>query len=189
MSYHTARFSPQLIAEGVKFLQTFAPSDEIGKRDKVVLEKFFVDRLTYTGIAALNDPRILSLGNRSKGKQLTCTQISRIVYKYFPAVKNVPAKKPKNEERYRLMKARIKEPSPHVKRCAFCGSKDRLEEHHMIPLAMGGTNDNRNLVFLCSECHKQVTKYQTNLLRSAFEGDPRAVRRSINGAGDVASNR
>ena len=49
------------------------------------------------------------------------------------------------------------------KQCAFCGNKDCLQEHHMIPLFMGGTNNDENLVWLCKSCHLTVTKYQKTL--------------------------
>lgn len=61
------------------------------------------------------------------------------------------------------MRIREKQASHHVKQCAFCGSQNDLEEHHMIPLYMGGTNDDRNLVFLCHDCHKTVSSYQAKL--------------------------
>ena len=36
-----------------------------------------------------------------------------------------------------------------------CECKD-LEIHHILPLAMGGTNDIENLMFLCKSHHQQI---------------------------------
>lgn len=47
-----------------------------------------------------------------------------------------------------------------AERCGICGSTENLEWHHMIPLMLGGDTDSRNMIPLCVECHKNVTKYQ-----------------------------
>lgn len=38
--------------------------------------------------------------------------------------------------------------------CANCGSEDDIEYHHIVPLALGGTNALTNLIPLCYKCHK-----------------------------------
>ena len=40
--------------------------------------------------------------------------------------------------------------------CANCGSTDCLQIHHIVPLAVGGTNNPRNLTLLCAECHSKA---------------------------------
>lgn len=37
--------------------------------------------------------------------------------------------------------------------CVNCGSREEIEMHHIVPLSMGGTNNEGNLVYLCRECH------------------------------------
>lgn len=44
--------------------------------------------------------------------------------------------------------------------CHRCGAKDNLQVHHIIPTKEGGTRDLRNLVVLCSSCHKTVEHQQ-----------------------------
>ena len=39
-------------------------------------------------------------------------------------------------------------------RCVTCGSKQRLEFDHIIPLALGGANTARNLQLLCETCNR-----------------------------------
>ena len=33
------------------------------------------------------------------------------------------------------------------KKCGKCGSTENLELHHMIPMSLGGTNDENNLIW------------------------------------------
>jgi 5-methylcytosine-specific restriction endonuclease McrA len=39
--------------------------------------------------------------------------------------------------------------------CVRCGSRDRLEFDHIVPLAMGGSNTPRNIELLCESCNRQ----------------------------------
>ena len=43
--------------------------------------------------------------------------------------------------------------------CHRCGSRKRLNVHHIIPVSAGGTRDPKNLVVLCHKCHTTV-EYQ-----------------------------
>lgn len=136
--------------------------EEICDRDRKILQYFLCDNLSASAISRKNDPDIICIGNRSKGKPLSPGSILKIVYNYFPDLKK-PKKNRTDDKRVELIRNRQKKKSAHIKTCAFCGNDDRLEEHHMIPLMMGGTNDERNLIFLCHECHIQVTRYQMEL--------------------------
>ena len=42
--------------------------------------------------------------------------------------------------------------------CALCGAKDHtaLEHHHYRPKVLGGTDDEKNILTLCGECHGEV---------------------------------
>lgn len=43
-------------------------------------------------------------------------------------------------------------------RCAFCGSTEDLEIHHIVPKVKCGTDDESNLIVLCSHCHRNIHK-------------------------------
>ncbi|MBC8164416.1 MAG: HNH endonuclease [Bryobacteraceae bacterium] len=40
-------------------------------------------------------------------------------------------------------------------RCVTCGSQERLEYDHVIPVAMGGSNTVRNIQLVCERCNRE----------------------------------
>ena len=162
---HGWRITNEQRIKVLSFLSSFEPKNEIEKRDKKILQYIFVDNLSASAVSRLNDPDLVSTSNRSKGKNLSFVSILRSVYKYFPEFERREALyKPKSRDsRIELRMKRKKKAAEHIKQCAFCGTKKNLEEHHMIPLSMGGTNDELNLIFLCKDCHKDVTSYQWSI--------------------------
>lgn len=161
------RLPTQLYEKAVRFTTSFQPQGDVEKRNKKVLELYFLKQMSATGIAKMKDPTLVSTSNRSKGKCLSASSILEIVYTYFPEIRNMPpVHKPKHQdERVQLMKKRRRNQSGHLKKCAFCGTEKNLEEHHMIPLCLGGTNDDENLVWLCKGCHRDVSDYQMRLTK------------------------
>ena len=49
--------------------------------------------------------------------------------------------------------------------CPFCGEDDVStgQFHHITPVAEGGTNALRNLIYMCANCHSKVTQRQISL--------------------------
>jgi hypothetical protein len=46
--------------------------------------------------------------------------------------------------------------------CAACGATDNLQYHHLMPRSMGGSDDERNLITLCGECHAKAHEVRAN---------------------------
>lgn len=46
--------------------------------------------------------------------------------------------------------------------CAACGATDNLHYHHLIPRSMGGSDDEKNLITLCGECHAKAHGVRAN---------------------------
>ncbi|QLD84586.1 HNH endonuclease [Natronomonas halophila] len=42
--------------------------------------------------------------------------------------------------------------------CRFCDATDHLEEHHVVPRRYGGTDEDQNLITVCSDCHKTIER-------------------------------
>jgi len=40
-------------------------------------------------------------------------------------------------------------------KCVKCGSQEKLEFDHIIPLSKGGANTYRNIQLLCEDCNRQ----------------------------------
>ena len=41
-------------------------------------------------------------------------------------------------------------------KCGGCESVENLEYHHIVPIALGGSNLLTNYVCLCNNCHKTI---------------------------------
>ena len=41
-------------------------------------------------------------------------------------------------------------------RCTRCGSTQKLEAHHVVPISAGGADVPSNVRILCLECHSQL---------------------------------
>jgi HNH endonuclease len=53
--------------------------------------------------------------------------------------------------------------------CAACGSTGDLEHHHLVTRAEGGSDDERNLITLCNDCHLKLHERQKNRTYRASE--------------------
>jgi len=76
---------------------------------------------------------------------LRCTRL-RNYYKYLEV------KRKKQRENHSYIKY-------SDTKCALCRREDSLEAHHIIPQAEGGKDLKNNIMTLCSDCHKVITRY------------------------------
>lgn len=153
------RLSPQTTARVANLLASWNPKTPTEKRDKHILELAFIQDMNAAQIARLKDPIIIGLGNRNNGKPLTSEWIWKICIKYVPeANKAKPDKKRRkgDKQRIELLNDRKAGKLRKPRVCCTCGSTEKTELHHIIPLAQGGTNDYFNLVYLCHDCHTKL---------------------------------
>lgn len=46
-----------------------------------------------------------------------------------------------------------------IKNCQICNKSNMdLQKHHKIPLKNGGSNNIKNIIMICRECHKKEHK-------------------------------
>lgn len=66
------------------------------------------------------------------------------------------------------------------KQCFACGSTDRLEVDHVVPLALGGAHAVRNFQVLCRQCNaekgaRNAMDYRTGPVLMWFLGGPKTI--------------
>jgi 5-methylcytosine-specific restriction endonuclease McrA len=52
------------------------------------------------------------------------------------------------------------------KRCLICNTRSNLTAHHIVHKCQGGTNNNINLVTVCSCCHRAIHDKLASLIPS-----------------------
>jgi len=55
--------------------------------------------------------------------------------------------------------------------CVWCGSKEKLHIHHIIPSSRGGKNEMANLEVVCVSCHQELHR-QLNKVIPIFYNSP-----------------
>ena len=46
--------------------------------------------------------------------------------------------------------------------CVACGTQNNLNQHHLVPRCLGGSDDESNLLTLCGLCHTKAHQVQAN---------------------------
>ncbi|MGH2490488.1 MAG: HNH endonuclease signature motif containing protein [Candidatus Limnocylindria bacterium] len=57
----------------------------------------------------------------------------------------------------------------HDGQCAYCGSTDRIEADHRIPLCSGGSNDVGNILPACRSCNRRKHRRTEEEFRALLE--------------------
>ena len=84
-------------------------------------------------------------------KLLEKPEIKPIRHRFNPNVRKIRRESPYDDPEYR--RNRIKALERDGYRCRICGSTERLNVHHIVPISMGGTHELENLITLCYRCH------------------------------------
>jgi len=59
-------------------------------------------------------------------------------------------------------------------KCSICERTTNLHVHHIIPRSVGGSNDLKNLITLCSGCHRSIEA--GNIANAVFKCVIRALK-------------
>ncbi len=59
----------------------------------------------------------------------------------------------------------------HVGRCAYCGSIERIEADHRIPLCRGGSNEIRNILPACRHCNRRKHRRTEEEFRALLQAE------------------
>lgn len=149
----------EITARIVTRIAELKPRTAAEKRDKHILELAFIHDMNTQQIARLNDPLIVGMGNRNKGGPLSAKAIWDICNDFAPEIREYRQQAHTGATQQRRNALYQKRQRGEVKRptvCATCGGKTNIEQHHIIPLAAGGTDDYYNLISLCHSCHMKL---------------------------------
>ena len=149
--------SAEDLAEIGVMLRDWIPANETERRDKHICELAFIQNMNASQIARLNDPLIVGMGNRSRGKPLSPGFIVKVCHKYAPNIKKrtdyaAQSRSRRNQLFRKIQTGEIQKP----RICATCGSKKDTELHHIIPIEKGGNDEYWNLIYLCHDCHMKI---------------------------------
>ena len=150
---------PDMRAAIIIRLNNFTPTTEAERRNKRILEYAFIKDMNPMTIYRLQDPLLVGLGNRSRGKPLSSESIRDICKDFAPEIRQFRTghrSKPIMKRRTALYRQRQQGKINRPTVCATCGSKKEIEQHHIIPLKAGGTDDYFNLISLCHDCHMKL---------------------------------
>lgn len=142
-------------------------NNKLSERDSKILTEIIINQKTTAELAYLaRTDESYDWLQSNQNKPISERRIHQILTQNFPEFhiqtshKQDNPRKNARREQTKLRQQLITEDSF----CKICGSKENLELHHMIPLAIGGDNDNRNIIILCCNCHKTITYYDNSII-------------------------
>lgn len=170
---NTQKFIPPFtIEQWIDFrerLNDIIKNNKVSDRNQRILTEIIINHKTTAQLAYLaRTDEEYSWLQSNQNKPLCERQIGNILRDNFPEfhIKTTHKKTDKiskiRREQNVIRKTMITSDSV----CGKCGSKEDLEIHHMLPVVLGGDNDDRNLIILCHDCHHQTTNYFNTKLKN-----------------------
>jgi|SRR6185503_10327642 len=77
----------------------------------------------------------------------------------------------------------------HAGHCAFCGSTERIEADHRIPLYRGGSNEINNILPACRRCNRRKHRKTEEEFRALLQAERAAAVLATHGVTDSGSHR
>ena len=72
-------------------------------------------------------------------------------------------KKKANKKRLASRQEKLRKQNGTIE-CWFCGSKKNLQQHHIIPIEIGGKGLRKNKTWICEECHPKLHQLLTPVI-------------------------
>ena len=86
-----------------------------------------------------------------------CEEHRKLVARNYETYTRDPEIKRKYGSRWKRIRNRYVKLHPFCERCLEQGRLMPVAEvHHILPVARGGTHDERNLMSLCQSCHNKI---------------------------------
>lgn len=158
-----ARFSVDEWIAFRKRLIKIKNEEIISERDIRILEEIIVNMKSTAHLAYLaRTDKEYSWFKSNQNKPISTRRIQQILHTWYPEfhIQKTHQKYRKDQsirnEHLRIRKKLFQEGKKY---CGRCGTTEKLDLHHMMPVFLSGTNDLPNLVFLCEKCHEETTQY------------------------------
>ncbi len=141
---------------------------ELSERDEKILTELIVKMKSTAqlGYLAKTDDNYSWLKS-NQGKPMSTRRIQQILTEYFPEFHiQTTHKKQRKEQKIRNEQNIIRQIMiTSESSCGKCGCKENLQLHHIIPITLGGNNDDVNLIILCDNCHRKITNRYLDWIR------------------------
>lgn len=162
-----AQFSVDEWIEFRERLERLNNAGELIERDYRLLREIIVNQRTTAELAYLGrtDSNFNWLVS-NRNKPMSTRRVQQILTEYFPEFHiQTTHKQNRKHQKLRTEQNNIRQTMiTEFSCCAKCGSKENLQLHHMIPVLIGGDNDDDNLIILCKKCHFRVTVHNRDIL-------------------------
>ena len=151
-------------------LEQLVRENKLSERNEEILRELIYKQKTTEQLAYLarNDENYTWLQS-NQNKPMSSRRIQQILTEYFPEFHIQKTHKKQNEHQ------KIRNEHPKLRDtiitkdscCGRCGCCKDLQIHHMLPVMLNGDNDERNLVILCKDCHRQTTTYNKKYIHTS----------------------
>lgn len=160
-----AKFSVDEWVEFRNRLDFLIKTGKLSERDEMILTELIVNMRSTAELAYLGrTDKNYSWLQSNQGKPMSVRRIQQILTEHFPEF-HIQKTHKKNRAHKEIRKegSQIRKIITPDSMCWRCGSKENLELHHILPVSWNGDNDERNLMILCHDCHRQISNYQLTI--------------------------
>jgi 5-methylcytosine-specific restriction endonuclease McrA len=108
----------------------------------------------YAQVELIACPKFFSIRRAQSGETVPTFRRAKIAQP--PKQRKIKAKRPNGHGKQDFDYSAS--PTPRGS-CPICKSQKATSKHHILPRALGGTDDKKNIVWLCPDCHNIVEEH------------------------------